>query len=93
MSDTMLPILRAMHDAGTNAERAEILLLCPIAIMLKYRSVLESSCERHGFSAGAEYLACFYAAMHQTRHRGSLKGAALKHAEGQLLLIARQVMP
>lgn len=87
MTDTMLPILRAMHDAGNNAERAEILLTCPISIMLKYRQVLESSCERHGFDAGSEYLTCFYAAMHQTRHRGAVKGAALTHAQGNLLLL------
>ncbi|ASV85131.1 hypothetical protein CES85_1667 [Ochrobactrum quorumnocens] len=91
MTDTMLPILRAMHDEGTDAGRAAILLTCPISIMLKYRQVLEGSCERHGFAAGSEYLTCFYAAMHQTRYRGNVRGAALKHAEGQLLLLCDAV--
>ncbi len=93
MTDTMLPILRAMHDAGTDAERAEILLTCPISIMLKYRQVLESSCERHGFDAGSEYLIYFYAAMHQTRHRGAVKGAALTYAQGYLQLLCDAVSP
>jgi len=91
MTDSMLPILRAMHDAGTDAERAVILLTCPISIMLKYRHVLEGACARHGFAAGSEYLICFYAAMYQTRYRGALRGAALKHAEGQLLLLCDAV--
>ena len=91
MSDTMLPILRAMHDAGTNVERAEILLSCLISIMLKYRNVLESSCERHGFDAGSDYLTCFYAAMHETRYRGAVKGVALTHAQGHLLLLCDAV--
>lgn len=91
MTDTMLPILRTMHDAGTDAERAEILLTCPISIMLKYRQVLEASCERHGFIAGSEYLTCFYAAMHQTRHRGVVRGAALTYAQGNLLLLCDAV--
>lgn len=93
MTDTMLPILRAMHDAGTDAERAVILLTCPISIMLKYRQVLESACTRHQFDVGSEYLICFYAAMHQTRYRGNVRGAALKHAEGQLLLLCDAVSP
>lgn len=91
MTDTMLPILRAMNDAGTDAERAVVLLTCPISIMLKYRQVLESACARHDFDAGSEYLVCFYAAMHQTRFRGNVRGAALKHAEGRLLLLSEQV--
>lgn len=91
MTDTMLPILREMHDAGTDADRAAILLTCPISIMLKYRQVLESACARHKFEAGSEYLVCFYAAMHQTRYRGNVRGAALKHAEGQLLLLCDAV--
>ncbi|MEN5277328.1 hypothetical protein ABE527_10285 [Brucella sp. TWI432] len=92
MTDTMLPILRAMHDAGTDAERAAILLTCPISIMLKYRQVLEASCAQHGFDAGSEYLTCFYAAMHETRYRGLIKGAALKHAQGHLLLLCDAVL-
>ena len=85
MTNPMLPILRAMHDAGTDAERAEILLSCPIVIMLKYRSVLEAACLRHGFTAGSDYLVCFYAAMHQTRRRGHLRGSALSHVTQALV--------
>lgn len=88
--DTMLPILRAMHDARSHADRAEVLLSCPIIIMIKYRSVLESACERSGFVPGIEYLICFYAALHETRHQGSLKGAALAHATGTLRLIIQE---
>ena len=85
--DTMLPILRAMHDSGTDRGRAEVLLTCPIIIMIKYRHVLIDACERAGFAAGLDYLTCFDAAMHETRHRGTLKGAALSHATGVLRLL------
>ncbi|WP_273794337.1 hypothetical protein [Brucella intermedia] len=87
MTDSMLPILRAMHDANSDAERAEVLLRCPVNIMMKYRHVLESACERTAFDAGTEYLLCFFAALHEVRHRGEIKGAALRHAQGRLLLI------
>jgi hypothetical protein len=88
MQDTMLPILRTMHDAGSHSERAEILLSCPIIIMIKYREVLERACERTGFQPGLDYLICFYAALHETRHGGQIKGAALMHATGVLRLIS-----
>lgn len=87
MSNSMLPILRAMYDARTDSERADILLSCPILIVLKYRHILEHACERHGFTAGLEYLQCFRAAMHQTRLRGRLRGSALTHMEKVLLAL------
>lgn len=93
MTDFMLPILRAMHDAGTDADRAEILLMCPINIMIKYRHVLERACEVAQFEAGTEYLICFFAALHEVRHRGEIKGAALRHAQGRLLLICDGATP
>jgi len=93
MTDSMLPILRAMYDASTEAERAEILLRCPVNIMIKYRHVMERACERAAFVAGTEYLLCFFAALHEVRHRGDIKGAALRHAQGRLLLICDEAAP
>lgn len=49
MSDK-LPIIQQLHDADSDRERADILLRCPDALILKYAQVFEGAC-RH-FEAG-----------------------------------------
>lgn len=87
MTDHMLPIIRQMHDADSHGRRAEILLECPLMILMKYRDVFEKVCEQTGFQAGTEYLLFLSVAVRQTRFRGNIKGAGLSHATGQLLAI------
>jgi hypothetical protein len=88
MTDSMFPMIRQMHDADTHARRAEILLECPVILMIKYRHVFLKACEVTGFQPGVDYLEQFAVALHQTRHRGNLKSAGLSHATGHLILIA-----
>lgn len=57
MSDTMLPILRALHDADGDRARAATLLRMPDSVMLKYHQVIDTACRRAGFEAGSNYLA------------------------------------
>lgn len=89
MNDNVLPILQAMKSASSNADRALILLACPIRIMIQYQAFLERGCTEHQFRAGCEYLACFYAAMNQTRQNGELVNVALEKTRQKLLLITQ----
>lgn len=89
MNDNVLPIFQAMKSAGSNADRSLILLACPIRIMIQYQAFLERGCTEHQFQAGCEYLACFYAAMNQTRRNGELVNLALEKARQKLLLITQ----
>lgn len=54
--DTMMPIIRQMHDAEDDRERATILLQVPDIILIKYRSVFEASCSRARFDAGLAFI-------------------------------------
>lgn len=57
MTDTMLPILRQLHDADGDRARADTLLRMPDSVMLKYHEVIERACRSAGFEAGRNYLA------------------------------------
>ncbi|QKC83253.1 hypothetical protein [Mesorhizobium sp. NZP2077] len=57
MADTMLPILRQLHEADGDRSRADTLLRMPDSVMLKYQMVIEGACRRAGFEAGRNYLA------------------------------------
>ncbi|TIV65825.1 MAG: hypothetical protein E5V86_10615 [Mesorhizobium sp.] len=56
MTDTMLPILRQLHDADGDRARAGILLRMPDSVLLKYHVVIDTACRKAGFEAGAQYL-------------------------------------
>lgn len=89
MNDNILPILQALISAANDADRALVLLICPIRIMIQYQSFLEHTCSAHGFGAGSEYLTCFYAAMNQTRRNGELVNLALEQARQMLLILTQ----
>lgn len=57
MTDSMLPIIRQMHDAETDQERARLLLQCPDAILIKYRAAFEGACRSARFDAGMGFIA------------------------------------
>lgn len=57
MSDTMLPILRQLHEADGDRARADTLLRMPDSVMLKYHQVIDAACRRAGFEAGWKFLA------------------------------------
>lgn len=56
MTDTMLPILRQMHDAADDRGRALILLQVSDAVLMKYRDVFEAACRRAGFEGGLAWI-------------------------------------
>lgn len=89
MNDNLLPILQVMISAANDADRALVLLVCPIRIMIQYQPFLERACSDHRFEAGSEYLTCFYAAMNQTRRNGELVSLALNQARQTLLLLTQ----
>jgi len=57
MSDSMLPILRQLHDADGDRARADTLLRMPDSVMLKYHDVIDAACRRAGFETGSKFLA------------------------------------
>ena len=56
MSDTMLPIVRQMHDAEGDKARARILLSVSDAVLMKYREAFEAACRRASFDAGLRFI-------------------------------------
>lgn len=56
MSDTMLPILRQLHDAEGDRARADTLLRMPDAVMLKYHEVVLAACRRGRFEVGMAFV-------------------------------------
>ncbi|OYR18931.1 hypothetical protein [Brucella thiophenivorans] len=90
MNDNILPILQGIICATNDADRALVLLVCPIRIMIQYQPFLERTCSEQGFEAGCEYLTCFYAAMNQTRRNGEMVNSALDQARQTLLLLLTQ---
>ena len=67
MTDTMLPIIRQMHDAETDAARARILLIVPDAVLRRYREVFEAACKRAGFDLGVAFIEIRRAEWHAVR--------------------------
>lgn len=57
MTDSMLPILRQLHDADGDRSRAATLLRMPDSVMLKYHEVIDGACRRAGFEAGWNFVA------------------------------------
>lgn len=67
MSDSMIPIIRQLHDADGDRERARVLLSMPDTILLRYAGTLGDACRRAGFQAGEEYVLRRVVAMRAAR--------------------------
>jgi len=65
-TDTMLPILRQMHEADPRGQAA-LLLMMPQAVILKHAEPLKAACRRSGLDAGIIYVDLWVAAMLATR--------------------------
>lgn len=77
MTDSMIPIIRQLHDADGDRERARVLLAMADTILLKYACTLGDACRRAGFHAGGEYILRRVALMRATRDREGLIPALL----------------
>lgn len=73
MTTPMEPTIRAMHDAMDDAGRADVLLRCPRAVLMKFHHVFMDACGKAQFEAGIEYLIVEQSARH-----------AVLQADGQL---------
>ncbi|WP_265518948.1 hypothetical protein [Nitratireductor luteus] len=67
MTHSMIPIIREMHDAGSDEERARVLLMVSDAVLMKYRHVFEAACRHAQFDCGLEYINVRRAAWHAVR--------------------------
>ncbi len=70
MTDTLLPIIRQMHDEADDASRADILLRVPDAVLLKFAKLFEDACRKAGFKAGATFILLRLAALRAVRDAG-----------------------
>jgi hypothetical protein len=57
MTDSMLPILRQLHDADGDRARADTLLRMTDAVLMKYHPVIDAACRRAGFEVGWNFVA------------------------------------
>ncbi|MCA0278468.1 MAG: hypothetical protein LCH86_20925 [Proteobacteria bacterium] len=55
--NVMLPIIRQIHEAESDATRAKILLVVSDQVLMRYRHVFERACERVGFGLGLDFIA------------------------------------
>lgn len=67
MTDSMLPILRQMHDADGDRALARLLLAVPDAILLTHQEVVTAICRRRRFEAGERFVLFRITAMRATR--------------------------
>jgi hypothetical protein len=56
MTDSMLPIIRQMHDAADDHARALLLLTVSDRILCQYREVFEQACRRARFDLGLQFI-------------------------------------
>lgn len=56
MSDTMLPILRQMHEAEGERALARLLLCVPDAVLLTYQDAVIGICRRRRFERGEAFV-------------------------------------
>jgi hypothetical protein len=70
MSDSMMPILRQMHDAADDRARADILLRVPDTILLKFSPVFEGCCRKASFEAGTALIVLRIVALRAVRDAG-----------------------
>ena len=54
--DTMLPLIRQLHDADGDRARARLLLAMPDTMLLKFAGTVDGACRRAGFDAGCQYV-------------------------------------
>lgn len=72
VEDFMLPIIRQMLDAESDRRRAQILLIVPDAVLMKYRPVFEGACRRARFDVGLSFIDWRRAGWHAVRDANGL---------------------
>ncbi len=72
MTDSMLPIIRQLHDADGDQARAIVLLAMPDTVLLKYAATAVEACRRAQFEGGAEFVLRRVVAMRAVRGRDGL---------------------
>jgi hypothetical protein len=82
MLDSMIPIIRQLHDADGDRARAQILLRVDDATLLKFHPVFAGACRKAGFEPGVAFVEIRIACMHAVRSTvGGLPGGLALAAE------------
>lgn len=82
MTDSMMPILRQMHDAADDRARADILLRVPDTILLKFAALFEECCRKACFEAGSNFILLRLVAMRAVRSAdGTLPADTVAHLD------------
>ncbi|MBN9078537.1 MAG: hypothetical protein BGN87_00235 [Rhizobiales bacterium 65-79] len=67
MTDSMLPIIRQMHNAADDHVRALVLLSVPDSVLMKYLDVFQAVCRRAHFDLGLQFIDIRHAEWSATR--------------------------
>lgn len=84
------PYVKRMRDAGSDAERAAVLLEAPVLTLLRWRGVFDDCCRRAAFDEGRRYLDALVADLGHERHRGVSPGVGLSAATSVLVEITER---
>lgn len=88
-TDSLLPIIRDMHDAEDDRARARVLLTVSDAVLMKYRPVFEAACRRAQFDLGVAFIDVRRAAFHAVRAPdGQHKKALFEEARAEFSAFA-----
>jgi hypothetical protein len=63
----MFPLARQIVDAGSDAQRAQLILTLSDHILLSHFDALKEACDETGFAAGAGYIVQRYVSLLATR--------------------------
>lgn len=77
MSDSLIPIIRQLHEAEGDRARARLLLAMPDVVLLKHAGTIGEACQRCAFQGGGEYVLRRVALMRAVRCGDGLLPAAL----------------
>jgi len=70
MSNTLDPCIRRMRDAGSDAERALVLLEAPVFTLVRWRGEFARLCRRAAFDEGPDYIDALAETLRQDRRLG-----------------------
>lgn len=93
MENRMDPHVRAMLDAGSDAERAGVLLCAPVFTLMRWREAFRQACRRAAFDVGVAYLDAWHDSLSNTRQLGAFRGDLLGAAKMPLLYLVHPLQP
>lgn len=91
-NDPLMPLARRLLSAGSNRDRAGMLLRVPDAVVLEQADALAEACRQAGFHPGADFITLRGVELHRVRDiHGMLPEAGAAVLEGYRVSLSRFV--